>query len=310
MEVADSQRLIAVSLGKIAASRGQRGGINLHKNLLVATVLHKARTAYMIGHLQVAAAAKRGQQQTAPQNNNNNNNLSTPAAPPVVKSVQTNSEGSQVCQHSSPPAAGQSVVSAPCHEASRVQSGSATDSSSVTRARGHEHDKENTPPSAVSSAPDHAVPTNSLSSDCEMRLHQNGSVPTAETTKEMNGPPSSSLLVSHAQQTTGARDYVSSSSKSCCVLKRRRTTDRDHENIVAPKVRILEAKVSFDCPEPMQTESPQISSLVNIFSNSFSGLCPSPVLSAHNLASESNMMCGKQVKTCLESVPQAIVLTV
>ena len=45
---ADAQRLIAMSLGKIAASRGQRGGISLHKNLLVATVLSKARTVFML----------------------------------------------------------------------------------------------------------------------------------------------------------------------------------------------------------------------------------------------------------------------
>lgn len=45
---ADAQRLIAMSLGKIAASRGQRGGISLHKNLLVATVLTKARTVFML----------------------------------------------------------------------------------------------------------------------------------------------------------------------------------------------------------------------------------------------------------------------
>uniref|UniRef100_A0A0B7AY28 Immediate early response gene 5-like protein n=1 Tax=Arion vulgaris TaxID=1028688 RepID=A0A0B7AY28_9EUPU len=44
----ETQRLISVSLGKIAQSRCQRGGINLHRNLLVATVLHKARSAYMI----------------------------------------------------------------------------------------------------------------------------------------------------------------------------------------------------------------------------------------------------------------------
>lgn len=44
----ETQRLITMSLGKIAQSRSQRGGLNLHKNLLVATVLHKARTAYMM----------------------------------------------------------------------------------------------------------------------------------------------------------------------------------------------------------------------------------------------------------------------
>jgi len=37
----ETQRLIALSLGKIAASRQKRGGINLHKNLLVASVLLK-----------------------------------------------------------------------------------------------------------------------------------------------------------------------------------------------------------------------------------------------------------------------------
>ncbi|ESO96090.1 hypothetical protein LOTGIDRAFT_116083, partial [Lottia gigantea] len=44
----EAQRLVAVSIGKIAASRSQRGGINLHKNLLVASVLHKARTSFMM----------------------------------------------------------------------------------------------------------------------------------------------------------------------------------------------------------------------------------------------------------------------
>jgi len=39
----EAQRLISVSLTKIAASRQQRGGISLHRNLLVASVLYKAR---------------------------------------------------------------------------------------------------------------------------------------------------------------------------------------------------------------------------------------------------------------------------
>ena len=44
----EAQRLIAVSLGKISQSRSQRGGINLHKNLLVASVLYKARTVFIM----------------------------------------------------------------------------------------------------------------------------------------------------------------------------------------------------------------------------------------------------------------------
>ncbi|XP_054284666.1 uncharacterized protein LOC129001432 [Macrosteles quadrilineatus] len=43
----DAQRLITISLTKIAQSRSQRGGVSLHKNLLVATVLQKARFMFM-----------------------------------------------------------------------------------------------------------------------------------------------------------------------------------------------------------------------------------------------------------------------
>lgn len=40
----EAQRVIAISLGKIASYRNQRGGSSLHKNLLVANVLNKVRT--------------------------------------------------------------------------------------------------------------------------------------------------------------------------------------------------------------------------------------------------------------------------
>ena len=41
------QRIIGLSLSKIQMGRNQRGGLPLHKNLLVATVLNKARDLYM-----------------------------------------------------------------------------------------------------------------------------------------------------------------------------------------------------------------------------------------------------------------------
>jgi len=45
MVIESTQRLIAVSLGKIASSRNQRGGVRLHRSLLVAGVLMNARSA-------------------------------------------------------------------------------------------------------------------------------------------------------------------------------------------------------------------------------------------------------------------------
>lgn len=47
MMATEAQRLISISLAKIAASRCVRGGVSLHKNLLVATVLQKARYIFM-----------------------------------------------------------------------------------------------------------------------------------------------------------------------------------------------------------------------------------------------------------------------
>ncbi|XP_050510471.1 uncharacterized protein LOC126887152 [Diabrotica virgifera virgifera] len=56
----EAERLIGISLTKIAQSRSHRGGVSLHKNLLVATVLQKARyifmeEAYNMVHYQSAA---------------------------------------------------------------------------------------------------------------------------------------------------------------------------------------------------------------------------------------------------------------
>jgi len=42
----EAQQIITMSINKITGSRGQRGGVNLRKNLLVATVLHSARAMY------------------------------------------------------------------------------------------------------------------------------------------------------------------------------------------------------------------------------------------------------------------------
>jgi len=50
MVIESAHRLIAVSLGKIASSRNQRGGVRLHRSLLVAGVLMNARTATILYH--------------------------------------------------------------------------------------------------------------------------------------------------------------------------------------------------------------------------------------------------------------------
>ena len=44
----EAQRIISLSLGKIAQSRGRRTGVDLHKNLLVSTVLHRAKNVILL----------------------------------------------------------------------------------------------------------------------------------------------------------------------------------------------------------------------------------------------------------------------
>uniref|UniRef100_A0A674JFK7 Immediate early response 5 n=1 Tax=Terrapene triunguis TaxID=2587831 RepID=A0A674JFK7_9SAUR len=43
----EAHRIVSISLGKIYSARGQRGGLKLHKNLLVSLVLRSARRVYL-----------------------------------------------------------------------------------------------------------------------------------------------------------------------------------------------------------------------------------------------------------------------
>ncbi|XP_070602382.1 immediate early response gene 5 protein [Erythrolamprus reginae] len=56
----EAHRIVSISLGKMYSARGQRGGVKLHKNLLVSLVLRSARQVYLSeldGYPSPAAAA-------------------------------------------------------------------------------------------------------------------------------------------------------------------------------------------------------------------------------------------------------------
>lgn len=326
MEIPESQRLIAVSLGKIAASRGQKGGINLHKNLLVATVLHKARTAYMIQHLAKQRAAQTSPTTTTTtesvemrdQSNNVSQPSSSSSSPSPAASV-TVVAAAPTFPTAPPSAAPHSASVAPAPETGSSPDSAVADVSLVQVAECD--DKENTPPPPPPSSGDATT-----SSDCEKRLQgDNKGSDTVKDSKDKHASPSARTPMSHAQP---KRDYVSSQTCSSCVLKRRRTLDRVNENVSAPKVRILESRGSQDSgPEPMQCDSPQISNLVNIFNTSFAGLSgaaagagggdgsvrsvgPSILSSVASHKMPENMTCAKEMKVGLDSVHQPLVLSV
>jgi len=74
------QRIIGLSLSKIQMGRNQRGGLPLHKNLLVATVLNKARDLYMQETMYMNYKMMTGQfaAAAASASNNANNNHGIP----------------------------------------------------------------------------------------------------------------------------------------------------------------------------------------------------------------------------------------
>ena len=88
------QRIIGLSLSKIQMGRNQRGGLPLHKNLLVATVLNKARDLYMqetmymnykmmTGQFAAAAAANNNQQDQMQQHAQHYQHYQAPGVTPM-----------------------------------------------------------------------------------------------------------------------------------------------------------------------------------------------------------------------------------
>lgn len=245
----EAQRLVSLSLGKIAASRSQRGGINLHKNLLVASVLHKARTAYMMENLQTMLAKRQAQAETKVEE----------------KSAQISTD-SKINN--------QSCVNLRCDATTAgKRSQGELDTSKVSKTCDVEN-KENNPPKCARLDSENCPSR-------EDKLSQNSRVENVDQT------PCGNVSNALCTQRQEVNDYVNKPN-SCtrCALKRRRgshdsTTDNENNEQInsCKKLRLEinqrdhEQQNSLNCTEEMQTDSPQITSLVSIFNTGFSGLC-------------------------------------
>ncbi|KAK3088626.1 hypothetical protein FSP39_021465 [Pinctada imbricata] len=244
----DAQRLIALSLGKIAASRQQRGGINLHKNLLVASVLHKARTTYMMENLQTVLANRKAQSE--------------------ARDIALQRQKSQISSENSSQLNSTNSKDKARHDAqteakrSRVE----LETPRVSEASKQEEDKENAPPKCARL-------------ECENTKED-------KLPQDINNEDSCSTPLQSGQctQNIGVSDYVRDSGCARCAVKRRRPssdaeTQEDYENELEVKKARLEPEVESEhisqdsSVEQMQTESSQITNLVSIFNAGFGGLC-------------------------------------
>ena len=262
MAATEAQKLIALSIGKIAMSRQQRGGINLHKNLLVASVLHKARATYMMDNLQTMMANRKAQSEK--QNSelrerenvqNKDNGLSKKSESMDVAERGVNDSVRMNCSQEAP-------------KGNRLEN---------VKSRLYEKlNKENVSP-VVS---DKQMDTSNTSS-CSENIHSSRKL---ETTPIVSGK--SPLQVHNG-------DYVSSSCR--CAGSKRRRSFVDTETAVEPKKPKFEEDFIDSCDnlenevfesdseELMQTETAQVSNLVNIFNNGLSGLYKDSDLKSDNL---------------------------
>lgn len=281
----EAQRLITVSLGKIQASRSQRGGINLHKNLLVACVLHKARTAYMMDNLQTMLINRRAQTESK-------------AVAPTPAQISTNNSSPSCSINTT------SVVVRASHDATK-RSREETESCTTTEAC-PEQNKENSPPKRCRVESNDSIEQKSSDSPClKSRSTEVKKSCGLVTVRASNNPMTSSQCT---EQSGVNPAYVSESCGGC--VKRRRfssdsSTTEAAQEVKRPRIeRIIDSSDDATdsdnvfLPDPpkeqqpgggytsephpreistpvqhMQTDSIQITNLVTIFNTGFGGLC-------------------------------------
>lgn len=238
MAAIEAQRLITVSLGKIVASRQQRGGINLHKNLLVACVLNKARTAYMMESFHNMIASRKSQPETTKY---------SPSELPkeTVSKIQTE-------EH----AYNNVSVEVECTR-NEVSDSRVLPGSEVTIDVNDLENKENNAPTHVSSYAEkstHSSFSNPMITDNGV-LQESHTYTVSENVKNK-------LCIKCCGKRRRSRDF------DCdLVTPKKPRMDNDANSVHS------DYEDSNDGVESMQTETSQISSLVTIFNSGFRGLC-------------------------------------
>lgn len=340
----DAQRLIALSLGKIAMSRQQRGGINLHKNLLVASVLHKARTTYMMDNFQVLLASKKAQAEREA------------AAKMIIDTpTQQQPQPQQLQQQQIPKQQQQSVTGSVesrraesmdvphgVSDCARVNSvreapkGERPVSERVSVNHDRVADKENEMPSADnvncvdSDDKDSCEWANKKSQAIDSRACPivTGKVPLS-VNKGNVGLSGQLMSACRCAGSKRRRSFVASES-TCTVPKKARFDDEEYSDSD------YDSDCERDESEVMHTESSQVTNLVDIFNSGFNGLyrgdnqdiqedssssspntrqinvyvsSDRPIHHHHHQYVLSDVSCGTQMKDAV-SMPTAIALAV
>lgn len=249
----DAQRLITLSLGKIAASRGQRGGVNLHKSLLVSTILHKARNAYMIENLQVLMESRKASHVKKATEAN--------VTPVLAEKQQVNN---RVMDENDASSCENNVAGS--------QSQEPCDPRHVTTSQ-HSDDKENSRPvlssrsGLANNSGENAQTKQNMSTDCNQNSTSSATISTTTAIKSEGSNCAKCCVKRRLTVSTEEKTDHSSAKKTKCDTTNTQdcTTESKHNNNTTTR----------DNVEPMQTETVQINNLVNSFSSGFGGLVES-----------------------------------
>lgn len=237
----EAQKLITLSINKIAGSRRQRGGINLRKNLLVASVLHSARIHYyeemcnrMPGHIAL--------EQSKPESDMDDDCTESPD----WESDEENADSEEVCSDGSD------------GEDNETAGNSAYENESSSRVTGEQ------PVSAVVVADKENV-------DPSGHCQHDGSEKAKSDNNGYQSHDSDRVALGNVSQNSAVEACTTTTCLTVPCVKRKRTeTEEACESIIPKRVKVDSQCQTVSSPDCGAQSS--ISSLVDIFKAGFHGL--------------------------------------
>lgn len=258
----EAHRIMTISLGKIYSSRVQRGGIKLHKNLLVSLVLRSARQVYLSEQEELYLQAQ-GQFQAAA------------AAAAAAAAGEQSANWAEMEE--------------------RIACESSGDQG-VSRAEAERTEPQEQGPSWVEVE----------RTLCPLSQDQG---PEAKATQEQDTPRQSAVTCAQQLEARGSRELGTPSdcdsvAKASSGRKRRNGEQGESEPESPLKRPRTEQHLAIPAAsqEEEEMETSNVSSLINIFGSSFSGL-----LSKEESEGESGQICCDQVLGNMGSWNRAIV---
>ena len=255
----EAQRLITVSLTKIAASRQQRGGISLHRNLLVASVLYKARAVLIMEN-----SGYHRQQLQKPSCNSPQQQQQQLQLPPNDDAVVPNEDED-------------------CMESDNSEASVEDEESEMSK-----HNGDSYLPTVLLSFEDKTGVSRTNDCDQQLDVSQQSNVQQSEQTMSSQTISDDNTNDFHSAQYTQLTSVAHSDVP--CTAQKRRSSELDSEETVECKRQKLSATESNNS----HCEQVPIANLVNCFNTSFVGLLQTS--SDNTTTCELVNVCSTQVK--------------